>query len=48
MVVDESAQEQPRELVANRLAQADDTGRPRLLAAVLASAVLEEESESTA
>ncbi len=47
MVAGECAQEQARELVAGRLAQAQDGRRRRVLDAVQASAMLEDEGEAS-
>lgn len=44
MIADERAQEQARELVSDRLVQANDTGRGDVMNAVQSSAVLEDES----
>jgi hypothetical protein len=47
MIAGECAQEQARELVADRLAEAEHGRRRPLLDPVQASAMLEDESEST-
>lgn len=47
MIADEGGQEQSCELIADRLLQANDSGRAHVLDAVQARAVLEDESEAT-
>ena len=48
MIADERAQKQARELVADRLVEAEHGGRTPMLDPVQASAMLEDESETTA
>jgi hypothetical protein len=48
MVAGQCGQEQASELVAGRLAQAQDSGRGRVLDPVQTGAMLEDESEATA